>query len=220
MQFIATAMLLAVLSATTVANDLIGRVVTVVDGDTMIIRVDNTRNVRIRLSEIDAPEYDQPWGSQARRALSYLTIGKEARVVSRTVDNFGRPLGRVFVGDLDVNLEMVKQGNAWVYRQYTKDGRLFTAEDQAHLKGKGLWSQPENDRMPPWVWRHGGKNTRKAAINGQAPVQAKPAAFACGLKHYCNEMDSCAEAKRYLKECGIESLGGSRDGIPCKNLCQ
>jgi hypothetical protein len=35
-----------------------------------------------------------------------------------------------------------------------------------------------------------------------------------------SEMVSCAEARFYLKECGLARLDGDGDGVPCESLCR
>ncbi|MEI2782945.1 MAG: excalibur calcium-binding domain-containing protein [Candidatus Competibacter sp.] len=32
-------------------------------------------------------------------------------------------------------------------------------------------------------------------------------------------MASCEEAKFYLTQCGVATLDGNRDGVPCEMLC-
>ena len=44
--------------------------------------------------------------------------------------------------------------------------------------------------------------------------------FTCAGKRYCREMTSCEEAKFYLTQCGVGSLDGNRDGVPCETLCR
>lgn len=39
-------------------------------------------------------------------------------------------------------------------------------------------------------------------------------------KRYCKQMNSCAEAKFYLKQCGLDRLDRDKDGIPCESLCR
>ena len=46
-------------------------------------------------------------------------------------DRYGRTVGRVYVGNLDVNAEMIRQGAAWVYRDYAKDPSLYRLEERA-----------------------------------------------------------------------------------------
>ena len=44
--------------------------------------------------------------------------------------------------------------------------------------------------------------------------------FTCGSKRYCKQMTNCEEAKFYLNECGLSSLDGNNDGVPCEVLCR
>jgi hypothetical protein len=137
-------------------------------------------------------------------------------------DRYGRTVGRVYVGNLDVNAEMVKQGAAWVYRQFAKDPSLYRLEEQAKTAKRGLWALPEAQRCPPWDWRHKTCATAPAPVTN-APVAATTAAssgFTCGGKRYCREMTSCEEAKFYLTQCGVSSLDGNKDGVPCEKLCR
>jgi hypothetical protein len=40
--------------------------------------------------------------------------------------------------------------------------------------------------------------------------------FTCAGKTVCKEMTSCAEARYYLTQCGVTTLDGDSDGIPCE----
>ena len=122
------------------------------DGDSLTLLVpDGTRyqQVKVRLGEIDTPESKQPYGSRARQALSDLAFGKPARVVVQDTDKYGRTVGRVYVGSVDVNAEMIRQGAAWAYRQYLKDQSLLKLEADAKAAKRGLWGLPEAHRCPP-----------------------------------------------------------------------
>lgn len=46
-------------------------------------------------------------------------------------DRYGRTVGRVFVGPVDVNAELVREGAAWVYRAYNRDPSLLPIEAEA-----------------------------------------------------------------------------------------
>ena len=221
---------LAILAGPLLAAEYAGRVVAISDGDTMTLLVpDGARfkQVRVRLAEIDTPESRQPYGNRARQALSDLAFNQQARVVVQDTDRFGRTVGRVYVGDVDVNAEMVKQGAAWVYRQYLKDQSLLTLEQQAKAAKRGLWGLPETERGPPWDWRKGSCPTASAvpASSPASPAVSAPKAaasggFSCSGKRYCREMTSCEEAKFYLNTCGVRSLDGNHDGVPCETLCR
>ena len=119
------------------AVELAGKVVRITDGDTLRLLVDR-REVKIRLAEIDTPERGQPYGSRAKEVLSELAFGKPARVAVVDRDRYGRTVGRVYVGNLDVNAELVRRGAAWVYRKYAKDPSLFALEAEARRAKRGL----------------------------------------------------------------------------------
>lgn len=44
--------------------------------------------------------------------------------------------------------------------------------------------------------------------------------FSCEGKRRCGEMKSCAEAEHYLRQCGVSSLDGNGDGVPCESICR
>ena len=131
-----------------------GRVVGITDGDTLTLLTGGNKQVKVSLAEIDTPAHAQPYGTRAKQELSDLAYNKEARVLVQDTDKYGRTVGRVYVGQTDVNAEMVKRGAAWVYRNYAKDMTLYTLEDEAKRDNRGLWALPESERIPPWEWRH------------------------------------------------------------------
>ena len=75
-----------------------------------------------------------------------------------TIDRYGRTVGKVYLEDLDINAELVRYGHAWVYRRYAKDKTLFDLEAEARENQLGLWTLPEEQRIPPWEWRRGKRN--------------------------------------------------------------
>jgi len=197
-----------------------GRVVGVADGDTITVLTDGRESIRIRLAEIDAPEKSQAFGQRSKQSLSDMVFGKTVRVEQQDVDRYGRVVGRVFVGGTDVNAEQVRQGMAWVYRQYLRDATLLKVEQEARTARRGLWSDPHP--MPPWEYRHGGQRMSTEVDTPPGPErkgQDDTSAWRCGAKRYCSQMTSCAEARYYLTQCGVSSLDGDGDGIPCEGLC-
>lgn len=152
-----TLCLLLLATEPTLAASLTGKVVAVADGDTITILTPDKEQVKIRLVEIDAPEKDQPYGQNSKKALSDLVFGREVSVEWEKTDKYKRTLGRVFVGDTDVNLQQVKNGAAWAYMQYLTDDRIKQAETEARNAKAGLWGLQADQIMPPWEWRHGGK---------------------------------------------------------------
>ncbi len=201
-------------------------VVAVADGDTVTVLRQapaGPRQVRVRLTEIDAPERGQPWGARARQALADKVFGRTVQVAADGEDRYGRLLARLYVADddtlagRDVNREMVREGHAWVYRRYATENWL-PDETAARQSGIGLWSASGGAPVAPWEWRSGERN-RKVATIGNVPA-AKAVPFSCGAKRYCREMTSCAEARFHLETCGVRTLDGDRDGLPCETLCR
>ena len=84
-------------------NQLTGQVVGVSDGDTLTLLTDGRRQVKVRLDQIDAPESGQPWGARSKQALSGLVHAKTVRVKVSGQDRYGRSIGAVRAGDIDVN---------------------------------------------------------------------------------------------------------------------
>ncbi|HUQ94170.1 MAG TPA: thermonuclease family protein [Bryobacteraceae bacterium] len=134
-------------------DEVTGRIVAVHDGDTVTLLTADKRQLRIRLSEIDAPEKRQPYGTKSKQELSALCFGKTAVAAYVDTDRYGRMVARLHVDGIDINAEMVRRGAAWVYRKYAKDPTFPALEAAARDAKRGLWSLPESDRIPPWEWR-------------------------------------------------------------------
>jgi endonuclease YncB( thermonuclease family) len=145
---------LLILPLSAEAETLTGKVVGVTDGDTIKVLVEE-RAIKVRLAEIDTPERGQPWASRAKQALSDKVFGEEVDVRVVNTDRYGRTVGHLWIGDRHINREMVREGHAWVYRQYLKDETLLDDETYAQKNEIGLWGLPESQRVPPWDWRRG-----------------------------------------------------------------
>ncbi len=131
-----------------------GRVVRVKDGDSLVVeRLDVKRSSEIRLAGIDAPELGQPWGIQSRSALRRMVQGEHVRVEVTDRDRYGRLVGKVWHRRKYVNAAMTEQGHAWAFSRYLPDRQIRAGQDSARKAGRGLWSLPEKDRIPPATWR-------------------------------------------------------------------
>ena len=144
--------------------ELVGPVVAIQDGDTIDVLV-NRQPVRVRLAQIDAPEKRQAFGTRSRQALAELVFRQSVRVAETGRDRYGRVIGTVYLGNVDVNAQMVREGMAWVYRQYAKDRGLYELERQAQASRRGLWVDPEP--VPPWEYRR-DKRERSLGAKDQA----------------------------------------------------
>lgn len=193
-----------------VAEALKGQVVAIADGDTLTLLVGSAQH-KVRLTEIDTPERAQPWGQKAKQALAVKVFQRTVMVQVSGHDRYGRTLGRVYLDNRDINRELVEEGHAWAYRQYLTDQDFLTAEALARDLKLGLWGSP--NPVPPWDWRR-GKRKAKPRDEDLATTSLQ-----CGNKHFCKEMIHCAEARFQLLTCGVTSLDGDKDGIPCEALC-
>jgi endonuclease YncB( thermonuclease family) len=128
-----------------------GRVVHVVDGDTIAVLHDG-REERVRLTNIDCPERRQAFGRQATYATSALTRDVIVTVAVDGRDRYGRTLGEVLLPDgTSLNRTLVRMGWAWNFTHYSKDPLLTDLEAQARAAQRGLWADP--NPVPPWLYR-------------------------------------------------------------------
>jgi endonuclease YncB( thermonuclease family) len=108
------------LSADKLHHTITGKVVAIADGDTLTVLDDAKVQHKIRLAGIDAPEKRQAFGTKAREALAAKVFGKAVRIDVIDVDRYRREVGRIYLGDRFVNMEMVRDGFAWRYVQSGK----------------------------------------------------------------------------------------------------
>jgi len=134
-----------------------GRVVGVSGGDTITV-VDQTRTQhKIRLAGIDAPEKGQAFGVRAKQHLSDLVFDRFVDAQCGKRDRYGREVCKVMRGGTDVNLEQIKAGMAWWYREYAKEQtpqerkEYAREEEEAKAARAGLWRDAKP--VPPWDWR-------------------------------------------------------------------
>lgn len=205
--------LLWALSTPALGTTLEGRVVGVADGDTVTVLSSGNIQTRIRLFQIDAPEKAQSMGQKSKASLSELVYGKTVTVNVETLDRYGRTVGTLIQNGVDINLEQIRRGMAWVYRQYARDPHYFEAEETARAQHAGLWA--ESNPTPPWVFRHG----EKAVKNLPTPTHSEPYAT-CNPDLRCREISTCEEAMEILSRCGPGKIDGDHDGIPCESLCK
>ena len=126
----------------------------VVDGDTVHATKEG-KLYKIRLTEIDAPERDQPYGAESTKLLKQLLEDGYFDVDISGIDIYERHLGRLYDNGVDINREMVEQGLAWVYDKYVTDKSFYENQSSAQKNNRGLWQNPES--IAPWSWRQRGR---------------------------------------------------------------
>lgn len=144
------------------ADQIQGKVVGVADGDTLTVLDEQKTQHKIRLMGIDAPEKGQPYGDASKRSLSDLAFGQLVVVDYNKRDRYGRVIGKVTRNGKDLNVEQVRRGMAWHYKQYQneqglEDRSLYAQEEYlAQRDRRGLWA----DKTPvaPWDFRRMKRN--------------------------------------------------------------
>lgn len=120
-------------------QELQGKVVKVIDGDTIRVLDSAKQEYKIRLYGIDAPEKKQAFGNKAREYLASLIAGKEVKVLVKDKDRYQRNIGLVELNGMDINKEMVKNGYAHAYTEYSED--YISEEADARAFKLGLWAE-------------------------------------------------------------------------------
>lgn len=119
----------------------------IIDGDTIEVSF-NGKTEKVRLIGIDTPEKGMPYFDEAKAKTKELCFFKDVRLVKDVSerDKYGRLLRYVYVENLFVNAELVKQGyaNVYTYPPDVKHSELFVKlEREARANNRGLWVECE-----------------------------------------------------------------------------
>jgi len=201
------------------AQTLQGTVVSVGDGDTIRVSASN-KVVTTRLACVDAAETAQkPWGLAATQRLKQLLpVGTPVTLRIADIDRYGRSVAKVYRGDLSINLALVQEGQAVVYRQYLGacpelKEKLLKAETSAKARKLGFWNQT-NPQMP-WDFRRGQQTAAPTpSIPPGAIQRAVTTSGKTGLR--CSDFKTHAEAQAALPN--NPQLDRDKDGVACESL--
>lgn len=113
------------------------RVIKVVDGDTLILR----NNQTIRLANLNAPDLQYCGGIEAKKRLEQLVLNKIINFESIGKDSFKRTVALVYINKILVNEIVLKEGLArYDGSPSPKREILKKAYDQAVNQKKGIFS--------------------------------------------------------------------------------
>ncbi|MCB0491883.1 MAG: thermonuclease family protein [Cyclobacteriaceae bacterium] len=148
--FVAVLILLSP-SITFGANELVGKVVSVIDGNTFELETENKELYKIILYGIDCPEMGQPFSEAAKAQLEKLILKQTLTVTVQGKNRYGIRQG-YFVNKnrVDPRNILLKNGLAWTAEQNSiqdlEDLRL-----EAMVLKVGIWT--EDEPVPPWIYR-------------------------------------------------------------------
>ena len=177
------------------ATVIIGKIVTVRDGDTIQIETLEKKKFNVRLDGIDAPEKRQDFGKTATDWLARL-INQTVRVEFVQEDRYQRILGDIYIGDRWVNYELALAGMAWHYSRYNEDSQLAGAHAYAKSLKRGLWQQDEF--IAPWDYRNGVRKKTLEPMNVESIRDTDTVVFVTGSGHSFHTKDC-----HHVRENGI-----------------
>lgn len=130
-------------------TSLYAKVIKVIDGDTF----DIDTNQRIRLLEINAPEYPKGClGNEAKQRLENLILNKKISLELIKKDDFGRWLSYVYLDNILINQVMAEEGLAYFKkdRLFASDKTLLLENSQTQAKklNRGVWSELCQTKKP------------------------------------------------------------------------
>lgn len=138
--FIATALALLIPAGARAQDEFRARVTEVHNGNTLTVRHFRGGNLLIRLEGVDVPGRWRPFAAKSRESLRSLTKYKQVTIIPRSHDRYGRMTATVLVDDLDVALEQIRRGLAWVPDDIDLS-EYAMAEADAERAALGVWSQ-------------------------------------------------------------------------------
>ncbi len=131
------------------------------DGDSLLVRGTDL-TLKIRMVGIDAPETGgrqkpgQPYSRQAHLFLSRQIQDRFVTLKTYGLGGYNRILAEVFVGSINMNLEMMKAGLAEMYQgslpKTFNAAPYLTAQDHARQRRIGMWAQGSRYKSPR-QWR-------------------------------------------------------------------
>jgi len=127
-----------------------GKVVEVVDGNTLKIEIDGEGVVKFKLEDVDCPEVQQQFGDEAKSYTEKLVYKKKVEVEYTGKDRWGNRLAIVkFKRDKNLNEILIREGYAWANPSSNNEYKYM--QGQAKNNKEGLWTS--SDPTPPWIFR-------------------------------------------------------------------
>jgi len=134
-----------------------GWCVKVDEGDAIVVWV-NKKRLNVHLESVDAPDPGQPFADPSREWLHSQLFKKKVSVDVASYSDEKFLLGRVYLDDRDMSLELVRAGMAWYAKDRGTDREIAKAQRKARKDKVGLWTQ--KDPVPPWEYRKGKVSAR------------------------------------------------------------
>ena len=180
------------------------KVIGVVDGDTLVLE----GKVRVRLRHVDAPELKYCGGSEAKKALERLVVGKNVLLEEQIPDQYGRSMALIYNGNTLVNKELLKTG--WVRYHHDKTTvttKLKEESDQVKKQKSGIYGkcQSKENKSNPRCSIKGnidkGNNAKRYYVPGCAQYEFTIVEKDVGEQWFCTEKDAQSEGFQKAATC-------------------
>jgi len=196
-------------------------VVRVVDGDTIKVSL-NGREWSVRYIGMNTPEKNQVCGDAATQANAALVADQEVVMVKDVseTDRYGRLLRYVYVNDVFVNAELVRQGYA--------EAATYPP-DVAHVEEfQALVATARSANLGCWatsVWSDAAVIPTAPPSNSVTQASSGEAVCNCGGPDLdCKDFGTHAAAQACFEYCqgqgfgNVFQLDGNSDGQACESL--
>ncbi len=130
------------LAHTAIAETMSGRPSRIISGDKLILTTANNQHIEIQLLGIQVPALKTKFGRAARKQLSTLVAGRPVTIEYHIRNRWGHPLGKVLLGDTDINLRLLESGLALHKPDFQplQDNNLYSqAMQNAKKRRLGIW---------------------------------------------------------------------------------
>lgn len=215
------ALLLAPLSTThAVANERV-KIAKVYDGDTVTL----SDGSRLRLIQIDAPELasNECFAEQSRDTLKEILESKKIRLIYdarlEKIDKYGRKLGYLFVGKINVNLMLVEMGAATPYFYGSSKGiyatELLKAAQNAQINSRGLWRVCPGTKLNPYSAAETSTQESKV-FNGSCDPNYEGCIPANSPDLNCPDIRRLGKSPIKIIGNDVHRLDHDRDGYGCE----
>jgi micrococcal nuclease len=131
-------------------NEVVGKVVNVIDGNTLEVTSTDNQTQKLVLAGVDSPELGQEYGDKAKKFLEKLMMDEDVRFQVTGKDRWGNYIAIVMKGKVDPRIELLEEGLAWTSEK-NPIPELEALRMKALEKGRGLWK--EENPIPPWTYR-------------------------------------------------------------------
>ena len=140
-----------IISQSFAQNQFSGKVVDVVDGNTLLVIDDYQDTISVILKSVDCPELNQEMGEAARTYTAKYSLGLTVGVELFGKDRFGNDIANITINNTDLSKSLLKAGLAWYCHKNKGDVALQALEKSSRSKKIGIW-KAENP-IEPWIFR-------------------------------------------------------------------